>query len=104
MKTPPTFSQMLAEQSAQLACLLALGLFATGLAAWRNASRAPTGDTAAFLASLTNPPPPVIHAPDFSARQAALAAGTQPVRAVLTGPHDLFAPTHTATVPRGDSR
>lgn len=103
MKAPSTLTRMLAERAAQLACLLALGLLATGLVAWWNASRAPTDGPAAFLVSLTNPPP-VMRTPDFSAQQTALAAGTEPVRAVLTGPHDLFAPTRTATVPRGDSR
>ena len=104
MKAPPTPLKALAEYAAHLACVLALGLCAVGLVTWWNASRAPTTDTAAFLHSLTNPPPPVMPAPDISAQAAALSAGTQPVRVVISGAHDLFAPNRPAYMARGDGR
>jgi hypothetical protein len=104
MKEPQTFIRMLAEYAAQLACLLALGLGAIGLVTWWSVARAPASDTAAFLAALTNPPPPLASAPDLSAPEAALAAGTQPVRVVLSGAHDLFGPSRPEIVARRDER
>lgn len=104
MKAPPTPLKALAEYAAQLACVLALGLCAVSLTTWWNATRFPAGDTTAFLNSLTNSPLPTIRAIDFSAQEAALAAGTQPIRVVITGAHDLFAPSRPAFVARGDGR
>jgi hypothetical protein len=104
MKARSTPFQALAEYAAQLACVLALGLGVVGLAAWWHVTRLPASDTTSFLNSLTNPPSPTMRPIDLSAQEAALAAGTQPVRVVLSGAHDLFAPSRPAYVARGDGQ
>lgn len=104
MKAQPTFLRMLADNAAHLAFIVAVGLCAVGLVTWWNATRVPASTTAAFLSSLTNPPPPLIRAPDFSAQEAALSAGSVPVRVSISGAHNLFIPDRPPVVASGGSR